>query len=149
MLYSRRGALTSSSVNSPFVFTTVVPRAAPRDQHAAVNYASKPRLELEPAELNVWPICHRSNPHYWRERTSLLHRPSSRWRALLEISPIISAVLQRAFDFSRKLRFDGAARLVKFRFRPRQMSQHCWHALRTEHDKSERDKELVVPCRNP
>src|SRR4029077_10845637 len=28
MLFSRRGALTSSSVTSPFVFTTVVPRAA-------------------------------------------------------------------------------------------------------------------------
>src|SRR2546428_10041639 len=57
MLYSHRGALTSSSVNSPFVFTTVVRRAVPRDQHAAVNYASKPRLDLEPAELNVWPLA--------------------------------------------------------------------------------------------
>src|SRR5205807_5841568 len=57
MLYSRRGALTSSSVNSPCVFTTVVPRAAPRDQHAALNYASKPKLGLEPAELNVWPFA--------------------------------------------------------------------------------------------
>ena len=82
-----------------------------------------------------------NEPHFFIDRP--------RDGALLEISPIISAVLQRAFDFSRKLRFDGAARLVKFRFRPRQMSQHCWHALRTEHDKSERDKELVVPCRNP
>src|SRR3989442_2188394 len=57
MLYSHRGALTSSSVNSLFVFTTVVRRAVPRDQHAAVNYASKPRLDLEPAELNVWPLA--------------------------------------------------------------------------------------------
>jgi hypothetical protein len=43
--------------DAPFVFTTVVPRAASRDQHAAVNYASNPRLELEPAELNVWPFA--------------------------------------------------------------------------------------------
>src|SRR5258708_26867188 len=41
MLYSRRGALTSSSVTAHFVFTTVVRRAAYRDQQAAVNYASK------------------------------------------------------------------------------------------------------------
>jgi hypothetical protein len=54
---------------------------------------------------------------------------------------IISAVLGRAFDFSRKLRFDGAARLVKFRLGPRHVSQHCVHPFRTQHDKSERDKE--------
>src|SRR5690349_11301797 len=85
MLYSRRGALTSSSVNSPFVFTTVVPRAASRDQHVAVNYASKPRLELEPAELNV---CHLQtpNPDSWLEAALLPHRPSSRRRAPLEVS---------------------------------------------------------------
>src|ERR1700757_1705174 len=86
---SRRGALTSSSINSPFVFTTVVPRVAPHDQRAAVNYVSKPRLELEPAKC--FAICHRSNPHYWREQPHLfidrpLHRPSSRWRAPLGVS---------------------------------------------------------------
>jgi len=54
---------------------------------------------------------------------------------------IISAVLQRGFNFSRELRFDAAARLVKFRFGPRHMSQHCLHALRTQHDKSDREKE--------
>jgi len=46
----------SQLVNSPFVFTTVC-RDSLLCQHAAVNYASKPRLELEPAELNVWPFA--------------------------------------------------------------------------------------------
>src|SRR5258705_895255 len=139
MLYSRRGALTSSSVNSPFVFTTVVPRAASRDQRAAVNYARKPRLELEPAELNVCHL-HSSNPDCWRGATLLPHRPSSRWRAPLGVSASFLASCS-AFDFSLELRLDAATHLVKFRFDPRHMSQHCLHALRTQHDKSDRDKE--------
>jgi hypothetical protein len=98
------------------VFTTVVPCAASRDQHAAVNYASKPRLELEPAELNVRHL-HRSNPDCWREATLLPHRPPSRGRAPLGVSASFLASCS-AFDFSLELRLDAATHLVKFRFGP-------------------------------
>src|SRR5258707_14492710 len=86
MLYMRRGALTSSSVNSPFCVHNGCAACAPRDQHAAVNYASKPRLELEPAELNVWPFATDRIRTIGVNEPHLFHRPSSRWRALPEVS---------------------------------------------------------------
>ena len=62
---------------------------------------------------------------------------------------IISSVLQRSFDFYCELRFDAAARLVRFRIGPRHMSQHRLHVFRTEHDKSERERGAVIPYLNP
>jgi len=54
---------------------------------------------------------------------------------------IISAALQRAFGSCRELRLDATDRLVKFRFGPSHLSERCLHPLRTQYDKSEREKE--------
>jgi len=54
---------------------------------------------------------------------------------------IISAALQLAFGSCRELRLDATDRLVKFRFGPSHLSERCLHPLRTQYDKSEREKE--------
>jgi len=74
---------------------------------------AKPKLELEPAELSVWPVATDRIQHYWRERTSLLHRPSRdgalRWVSASFLASCSALILL-------ELRLDAATHLVKFRF---------------------------------